>query len=264
MLPLDGGLTRPARVVNLIGAIVRRPRRLTALLRLLAGVPSERVYLSDSPAGQILRGYFDQRLLGVMPKNRLCRGVLVLPRQHADYLRGRRRQALRTNLRHAARAGIRCELCRARGRALEAARVVVRQRRAGVTEEDRLNLTEAWPVLFQRPGTTLMTACDPAGGPLAVMAAVIDDKVCLILVAVASSHPARWALHDHLVRVLIARGVTYLLAEGDGPFGALGFEPGMRHYQRLLGYELRHLIPNPTARSAHAGAAVQSLSPARY
>jgi hypothetical protein len=79
--------------------------------------------------------------------------------------------------------------------------------------------------------------------PLAVVAAVIDDSVCLIKFAVASDHRARWALHDHLVQLLIARGVQYVVVAGGGPFGALGLPAGVQHYQHLLGYELRHVIP---------------------
>jgi hypothetical protein len=33
------------------------------------------------------------------------------------------------------------------------------------------------------------------------------------------------------------------LGEGDGPLGALGYAPQVHHYQHLLGYELRHLVP---------------------
>lgn len=61
------------------------------------------------------------------------------------------------------------------------------------------------------------------GRLLAMVAVVIDDMVCLIKHAVATSHEARWALHDHLVRILIGRRVRYLLSDGGGPFGALGF-----------------------------------------
>jgi hypothetical protein len=54
-----------------------------------------------------------------------------------------------------------------------------------------------------------------------------------------------------LVDVLIARGVKYLLASGEGPFRALGFTANVQKYQRLLGYELRHLrlVPAPAATS---------------
>jgi len=34
-------------------------------------------------------------------------------------------------------------------------------------------------------------------------------------------------------------------ASGGGPFGALGFAASVQHYQRLLGYELRHVITSP-------------------
>jgi hypothetical protein len=88
-----------------------------------------------------------------------------------------------------------------------------------------------------------MVARDKYGRPLALSGVVIDGPVCLIVSALAVSHEARWALHDHLVQILIARRARYLVAEGGGPFGALGFTANVQHYQHLLGYELRHLIP---------------------
>lgn len=242
-LPLRGGLGHPGRLARFFVAILHRPRRGLALIRLVMHTRAEYVCLSDARAGQALRRYFNRRFLVVFPQNRLCRGVLLLPGDHREYLRGRRRQALRTNLRRAASAGMRCELTSDPARALDAASQIMRDRRGPVTEADLACLTGTWPVIFARPETTLMIASDAEGRPRAIMAAVIDTSVCLIDVAVASSHDARWALHDHLVRKLIDRGVCYLLAEGHGPFGALGFEPNMREFQRLLGYELRHLVP---------------------
>jgi hypothetical protein len=98
---------------------------------------------------------------------------------------------------------------------------------------------------FASPHTTLTVARDEHGRPLAYAAVIIDDMVCLICSALANCHEARWALHDHLVQILIARRVRYLLAEGGGLFGALGFAVNVQHYQHLLGYELRHLRPVP-------------------
>ena len=106
--------------------------------------------------------------------------------------------------------------------------------------------------MLERPEMTLLVARDRLGRPLALTGAVIDDSVCLIRLAVASNHEARWALHDHLVRILIARGVKNLLGEGGGPFGALGFDANLHHYQHLLGYELRHLKPRTRRRQAPA------------
>ena len=102
-------------------------------------------------------------------------------------------------------------------------------------------LIAAWTPFLSSYEITVLVAWGPDGRPLAIAAAVIDSSACLIQFAVASDHRARWALHDHLVRLLIDRGVRYLLAEGGGPFGALGFSSELHHYQHLLGYELRHL-----------------------
>jgi hypothetical protein len=213
-----------------------------AFIKLLLGTPSENVVLSTSLTGQALSAYFGKRWFGVFPQNRLCRGVLILPERHADYLRGRHRQALRTNLRRAEDAGIRCEAITDPGRAFDAIREIVRHRRIGLTDAELSGL-ESWRTMLAGPEMTLVIARDRVGCPLAITGAVIDDAVCVVLVAVASSHEGRWALHDYLVRALIARGVNYLLVEGGGPFGALGFDANVQRYQRLLGYELRHLRP---------------------
>lgn len=248
-LPLDGGLLRPRRLADLLGMAVLRPGRATALIALLFSTRSERVALSTSVAGRALNAYFSERSSGLFPQNRLCRGVLLLPDHHSDYLRGRRRQALRTNLRKAEAAGIRCEAITDPDRALGEITEIIKGRRVQLTE-DELTILAGWAEMLSGPEMTFVVARDPRGRPLAVMAAVIDDAVCLIWVAVACSHEARWALHDHLVRILITRGVRYLLAEGGGAFGALGLEANVHHYQRLLGYELRHLKPRTIRRDA--------------
>lgn len=245
-LPLEGGgIIHSGHLPRFVAAAVRRPKRVAALFALLLQTRSEYVFVSGSAAGQALRVYFNQRSLGVIPRNRLCRGVLVLPEDHCEYLRGRRRQALRTNLRRAAAAGIVCEAMSDPALALDAVSAVLHSRHASFSDSELDILRTSWASLFARPETTLMVARDQSGRPLAVTAAVIDDMVCLVEVAVASNHKARWALHDHLVRMVIGRGVTYLLAEGGGPFGALGLTDQEQYYQHLLGYQLRHLIPAP-------------------
>jgi hypothetical protein len=247
-LPL-AGLIRDGRVPALAADVVRQPARGAALLRLLLRTRSEELRLSESSAGQALRDYFNVRAFGVFPRNRLCRGVLLLPRDHSEYLRGRSRQALRTNLRRASHAGITCETVIDRSRVLDELTDVFRL--AGDREAD------AWRATLARREVTLMVARQKCGRPLAIAGAVVDDAVCLIIFALAISHEARWALHDHLVRTLIARRVRYLLADGGGPFGALGFTTNVQHYQQLLGYELRHLVPA----KPHSVARRRRLSP---
>ena len=240
---------RPVRLAALFAAAVLRPRLALAFIVLLFRTRSEEVDLSTSLTGETLSAYFNERAFGVFPQNRLCRGLLVLPEHHSDYLRGRRRQALRTNLRRAEVAGIRCEAISDPGRAFDEITEIVEQRRTSATQAE-LQILASWQAMLEGPEMTLVVARDQLGRPLALMAAVVDDAVCLIRLAVASSYEARWALHDHLTRILIARGVKYLLGEGGGPFGALGFDANLLHYQHLLGYELRHLRPRTRRRLA--------------
>jgi hypothetical protein len=246
-LPLDGALSRPRRLVKLMAAAVRRPRRLAALFMLLLRTPKEFVVLSESRTGQALGRYLNQRRLGIH-KNRFCRGVLLLPEEYPDYLRGPRRHALRTNLRRAAAAGIRCDVI-SDLRACDEVFAVLRQGN-GLPEAElhaRTNYFRGW---VARQAMTVMVARDQDGVTLAVLAATIDDSVCAIGFAMATCHEARWALHDHLVRILIARRVRYLLSADEGPFGALGYPTNVLHYQHLLGYELRHMIPVAAYRAA--------------
>jgi hypothetical protein len=250
-LPLHGGLGHPERLARLLAAGVRRPRRVLALARLLLHTRSEEVLLSESSTGHRARRYFDQRFLGIFPQNRLCQAVLILPHCHADYLRGRRRQALRTNLRRAAAAGIRCEQMAELSDALDATQEILERRVKQRTEVEPAAVMRIWRTIFARPDMSLAVARDKQGRPLALIAAMVDERLCVIYGGVACDRDARWALHDHLVRLLIARGVRHVLADGGGPFGALGFTPEVHYYQRLLGYELRHLVP----RRAHPAAA---------
>jgi hypothetical protein len=231
-LPLGGEIGR-GQLPSLVAAALLHPRRTVALIVLLARTRSERPVLSGSPAGEALRAYFNERTLGVFPRHRLCRGVLLLPEDHSEYSRGRRRQALRTNVRRAVSDGISCETVEDRQRVADEILKVDRQERAEVF----------WQRALARREVTLMVARDKRGTPLAWTGVVLDESVCLITLTGSISKEARWALHDYLVRILIARGVRYLLANGGGPFGALGYTANIQHYQHLLGYELRHLVP---------------------
>ncbi len=148
-------------------------------------------------------------------------------------------------MRKAAAAGIRCEVVSDSRHAFHDACQVLRRDWDSLTDTEVQAGMNHLRALLARPETTVAVARDEHGRPLAVSAAVIDDMVCVIFLAVATCHEARWGLHDHLVRILIARRVKYLLVEGGGPFGALGFGPNVQHYQHLMGYQLRHVTPVP-------------------
>lgn len=141
---------------------------------------------------------------------------VALPRDHTEYMRGRRRHALRTNLRRAATAGITCEVVSDRQRVDPELTGILRRHWRHLPEAE----LHAWRNRFRarvtRPGTTVMVARAHDDRALAVLAATVDDSVCGIGFAMATCHEARWALHDHLVRALIARRVRYVLAEDMG------------------------------------------------
>jgi hypothetical protein len=121
--------------------------------------------------------------------------------------------------------------------------VILRRQWSGLPEAELHAWTNHFREQVGQPETTVMVARDQGGGALGVLAATIDDSVCVISFAMATCHEARWALHGHLVRILIAQHVQYLLAGDEGPFGALAYSANVQHYQHLLGYELRHMIP---------------------
>lgn len=232
-----------------MAAVARRPRQLAALIALLVRTPREYVTLSESCTGRSIERFFNQRRVGIV-KNRLWRGVLLLPRDHADYLRGRRRHSLRNNLRRAATAGVRCEIISDSGRAGDEVSGLLRQQWGHLPAAQLDAQTNHFRELIARPEMTVMVAYDQRGGTLAVLGVTIDDSVSAIGFATATCHEARWALHDHLVRTLIGRRVRYLFAQDEGPFGALGYPRSVQDYQHLLGYELRHVIPIPAYRAA--------------
>ena len=247
-LPLTADGIRPEPVARVVAAGVRRPHRLAALIALLLRTPTERVFLSGTTTGQILRDYFNQRAMVIVPRKRFFRGVLLLPEDHAVYMGGRNRKALRRNLRRAWAGGIRCEVVSDRRRALEDVSQVLRNHPRSSIDPGFHTVVDRVRATAQRPGTTVTVARDEAGRPVAILTCVIDDRVCLITSAVATSRDPRWALHEYLVRLLITRRVRYLLGDGEGPFGALGYPAAVQHYQHLLGYELRHVIPAHTFR----------------
>ena len=223
--------------------------------------PREYVVLSKTSAGQALAEHFNRRFLGILPQNRYCQGLLLLPQNHSDYLRGRSRQALRTNLRRAAAAGIQCEVVTDPHTAVDDIHHVLRHQWVWLTEAELNAVMDDVRAAVARPEMTIAVGRDRYGRPLAMAmaAAIIDDTVCLIRGAVATNHEARWALHDHLVRLLISRRVRYLLADGGGPFGAIGFAANVQHYQHLLGYQLRHVVPVGTRRLTLRRRVVASL-----
>jgi hypothetical protein len=258
-LPLNAGALRPRPVARLLAACARRPKRLAALIALLLRTPTEHVVLSGTTAGQALSEHFSLRAMWVVPRKRFFRGMLLLPEDHEIYVGGRHRKTLRRNLRRAAAGGINCEVVSDRLRALEDISEVLRHHPHSFTAPGFRAVVDRVRATAQRPESTVVVARDGDGRPVAILTCIIDDMLCLITSAVATRREPRWALHDHLVGLLIARRVRYLMGDGEGPFGALGYTPSVQHYQHLLGYELRHVIPATPRRAIRRRRLVASV-----
>jgi hypothetical protein len=200
------------------------------LARYDRSLPSIAIQLTASPAGQLIGEHFairerDRRRY----RYRCAQGVLPLPEDFAQYLRGRHRQAVRTNIGHARRAG------------LTATRTELQGWEPGL-DDSRRGLLSPGPVDWWR-----VRGPDAAGPPLAEAIVTVDDDVALLHGLGSRAKYARWLLHTEIVERLCGRcGV--LLVNCDDAY-LLG--PGHRYFQRLLGYEIARL-ELPRARSSRA------------
>ncbi len=198
----------------------------TALL--LSRLPALTVCLSDTPAGERLRRHFGDRKWGLL-HSRLAQGVLVLPEAPGRYLRGRSRQALRTNIHKARDAGISCQRLHYLGQT-RAATLQLRER-AG----DRVH----WPdEQFRLPGDVWWSARDRRGEAVALAQVTVDREWALLQLLVSSHHPSRCLLHSEVIEALVAAQVRYLIVNTSmAPL----LEPSLQYWQRLLGFRVANL-----------------------
>ncbi len=204
------------------------PVEIAATALLLARLPTLDLRLSDSAPGERMRRHFDDRIWGVL-HSRLAQGVLVLPSEHGDYLRGRSRQALRTNTRRARAAGLVC-------RQLDH----LEQRRAATLHlRTRVGDMLRWAdELFCLPGDAWLAAQAPSGEAVALAQVTVDREWALLHSLASVDHGARYLLHCEIVRTLIAANVRYLAV--SAPMAPL-LEPSLQYWQRLLGFGVFNL-----------------------
>ncbi|MBS1883560.1 MAG: hypothetical protein JSS97_11465 [Actinobacteria bacterium] len=148
---------------------------------------------------------------------RTAQGVLALPTDFADYIRGRHRQALRTNVGHARRAG------------LTVVSVAIDDWAPGLDDSRRAAITpgpvERW------------MAFNPDGSCAADSILSVDGEVALLHGLVSFADHARWLVHAAIVERLCG-DCGVLLTNSDD---AYRLAPGAQHFQRLLGYQISHL-----------------------
>ncbi|HTT96136.1 MAG TPA: hypothetical protein VMF55_15805 [Solirubrobacterales bacterium] len=197
-------------------ASLERLRGSAPLARYHRRLPVTELRLTDAPPGRMIAEHFAIRA-GSHFRYRSAQGVLVLPGDYADYMRGRSRQALRTNLGHARRAGF----------AIHCYAVDNWVPGHGDARRDQISPgpIERWLVT------------DPTGHCVADAIVSVDSEAALLHGLVSSVTNARWFLHAAIVERLCGT-CHVLLTNGEN---AYLLPPGHQHFQRLLGFEISRL-----------------------
>ena len=200
---------------------------VVASATLLARLPRTSVALTDSASGRAIRAHLTERRYGI-PRYRIAQGVLPIPESIDAYLRGRHRQAVRTNLGHARALGIRCVPL-----------TDVSQRRAYAPLVDP-DLTDPWKreQLLTRSEACCWIALDADEQPVGLAVVSIDDEAAILWSLTGRDSPARWLLHTQIVDTLATAGVRQLVVNARmAPL----LPPGIQYFQRLLGYRVAHV-----------------------
>ena len=185
-------------------------------------LPSVTLRLTASPSGRMIDEHFAIRERGDW-RFRHAQGVLELPAEFSDYMRGRSRQAVRTNVAHAHRGG------------LTTMSFVIDNWAPGEDDSRAAQLTpgraERWIVL------------DADGVIVAESILSVDADVALLQGSVSFTTHARWLLHTAVVERLCGDCQVLLTNSED----AYLMGAGNQHFQRLLGYRVCRLrVSRPT------------------
>jgi hypothetical protein len=212
---------------------------LPYLIGLLCLAPRARLNVSERPSGQRIRAHLRLRRWG-LPRFRLAQGVLHLPEDYASYLRGRRRQALRTNI------------ARARARRVECTHSTIGEGPANGHSCDQSAPVERWQ------------ATNRAGSIVGEAWVTVDAECALMHSMVTSETDVRWLLHAAIIEQLCDRGCRHLLTSSHDAFL---MAPGQQYFQRLLGYSvervrLRRSLPAPATSASRVLAVAVLLASA--
>lgn len=212
-----------------------------AVARYRRRLPVVDIALTSSPAGRMIDEHFAIREEGRW-RYRDAQALLPLPAEPAEYLRGRHRQAVRTNVGHARRAGL-----------------VVQE----TTLDDWRPGVGDGRVPFISPGPIeRRLVVDPDGVVVGDSILSVDEDVALLHGLVSYAPNARWLLHTAIVERLCGY-CSVLLVNCDDVYR---LDPGTQYFQRLLGYEIARLkvtkLPAPHATLTPAAALPAAALPA--
>lgn len=217
----------------------------------LTGLHTVPVALSGSVAGRVIAGHLAEKRWGVH-RNCVAQGILLLPPTFSDYLRGRARQAMRTNIRAAAAEGITC--CRLAPESIES--TFERWLGQGLLPEKlEIHYRYRYPTAIR--DARWYVALDAMSSPVGVAKVWVDSEWALLSGLACVSHQARWLLHTHVVEELYGAGVRKLCVY-DGL--SLQMSPALQYFQRRLGYRIAHLRLASAPRALLYGGTVEPLS----
>ena len=208
---------------------------IAAVVTVVRAVPVVEAPFSDRPGGAELRGWF--RLGKGLFLGRAPVAVLRLPDTRAEYLRGRPKQALRTNISRATAMGITCAVVACPE---EVGRVVAHVADRRRQDPATMVRESADPALTRR----VSVAYDADGLPVAISETIVDGDWAGLATLVTvptegDGQVLRYLLHAHTVGDLIDSGVRMVTVSGS----MLLSTAGTRYFQRRTGYEPVWLRP---------------------
>jgi hypothetical protein len=234
------GFTRPtsraARAKALSLALARRPRRARALLSLLQ-LPVVELHLSVAEHSRWLQARWPdggEPLFG----GHWAQAVIQTPLREHEYLTGRHRQAVRTNIHRARELGITATRLSGYDEFAEASVPVYRSRTGG----------DAVLASMRSPSPSDKFAWYSAStaaheGPVVIGAVALFGDFGVLAVMVGNRHyarlgHARYLLHTFILGDLAAQGTRHLIVGS-----VLRESNGNQYFQRLLGYRVCNVRP---------------------
>ncbi|MDQ1386275.1 MAG: hypothetical protein QOG65_3654 [Actinomycetota bacterium] len=219
------------RLTTLIKALPRGPQRRALLATHRAPIAIAHLRASDD---RLLRSFVPPAGRTVFSGTR-AQAVLDVPMSPYEYLSGKRRQAVRTNIRQAARAGIICERSAGYLDWMDSAEDVLAARDSGA---------EALATMGPPPNgarTLLYAAKDAEGMPVAVAGAVLFGDLAYLFTLLSdpdhkTAAASRYMLHTFVALDLGQEGARHLVVGS-----ALREREGNQYFQHLLGYRVRNL-----------------------
>ena len=227
-------LRRSGQWGRLIALAARRRRAIWRGLRAVRRLRELELPLTSTPPGEAIWRTVHSR------PTRVARAVLQLPDDKAEYRRGRSRQALRTNVRHAETLGIACRELHDILKKDTALDQLLRN--LGLTDRsaERRHLEDA--IGLETGRQQVHAAVDESGDVIALAVLEVDVRcarlVFLHAVAGRLGAPARYALSLHVINALIDRHLNFLLVDGT-----VRLAPGLQYFQQRLGFEIFNVRP---------------------